>query len=208
MRLSRLRQARLASFVDRTLEVSAFRAFLNESNKVLFWIYGESGLGKSTLLTKLIAESLPPGCLVVELSGSTARQLEPLDLMLSICEQMDRETFFHFYEMVEQSRRQQLLIDLALPGAVSVASEAKFENNEIGTIAGVQIESLNVNIAPTADAAFAQNEVNRITDCFINDLAAYGQTGHALIGIDAAERLPTRCKDWLMKELMPIITAG
>jgi len=81
MHISRLRQTRLASFVDRTEDVACFRTFLSERDKIVFWISGESGLGKSTLLTKLVLETLPPELLVVKLSGSTGRQLEPLDLM-------------------------------------------------------------------------------------------------------------------------------
>lgn len=60
-----------------------------------------------------------------------------------------------------------------------------------------------MNITPNVASRLAGDDLNRITDAFLFDLAkAFSAPG--IISIDAVERLPTRCHDWLMTELIPV----
>lgn len=177
---------------------------MSERDKIVFWISGESGLGKSTLLTKLVLETLPPELLVVELSGSTGRQLEPLDLMRTICSRVDPTAFSRFQNAVSESKENNIVVDVSPSKAVTVGSHANFLNSQVGSISGVHVETLNVNITPTPDSVFAQNEINRITDLFLDDLSNYCRPP-TLICVDAAERLSTRCKSWISQELVPAL---
>jgi hypothetical protein len=204
MRISRLRQSRLASFVDRTEDVAAFKAFLHERDRIVFWVSGESGIGKTTLLTKIVIETLPPGLLVIELSGSTGRQLEPFDLMRTISSQINGIAFSRFRNAVTERKGNNIVVDVAPSTAIAVGSHASFLNSQVGSISGLHVETLNVNITPTPESIFAQNEINRITDLFLEDLSEC-DLRPTLISVDAAERLSTRCKAWICEELVPAL---
>jgi len=200
---SRLRQARLARFVDRGEELSKFQAFIRSEEMTLFWVSGESGLGKSSFLTKLLVEAIPRDLIVVELSGSNARQADPVDLMTSIANQVTSYKFEGFHHALAEAQPDRLRLDIRSTGETVVAAGSEFNQSQIGTIAGTNIENINVNITPNVASRLARDDLSRITDAFMIDLAeAFSTPG--VISIDAAERLPTRCHDWLMTELIPI----
>jgi len=203
MPLSRLRQNRLAIFVDRFAEVEAFRRFLGNDDRTVLWIWADGGVGKTTLLSRLAAEGQATGLRVVELSGAAGRQLEPLDIMLSISGQIGEIQFPEFLDAIKNSPLSaNLNFDFKSEGGVRVASGASLRGNTIDSISGVTIEQVNVSIvAPPISSAHA-SELLRITDCFLRDLAKIGDNDNVVVFFDAEERFSVKSRSWLISELI------
>jgi len=54
--MERVLQKRLAEFVDRDEEMRRFRTMLKSSDKPIMVVWGEAGIGKTSLLARMIHE--------------------------------------------------------------------------------------------------------------------------------------------------------
>jgi hypothetical protein len=134
-------ERRLAGFVDRVSEMERFSEMLDTREKPIMIVWGESGLGKTSLFFRMIHECAERKLRKAEVVWTDTRNHTYLDVMCKIRDDVGVDCFKSFTELVDTSLDTpiELKIDVATNAPINVANDAEFKGTTVRDIAGINM---------------------------------------------------------------------
>src|ERR1700674_2042335 len=180
-------QRRLAAFVDRKDEMARFCEMLERRDKPIMVVWGEAGLGKTSLFFRMMQECAERKLRKAELVWSDTRNHDYLAVMCKIRDNLGADCFQSFSRLVDApaSNQYKLKIDVGITGEVNVGSGMQVENSKVGDMAAAIFKE-NTFVVPMADrAALEKTRMIQLTDEFIRGLGQALQTEPLVVFFDA-----------------------
>ena len=201
----------LAEFVNRESEMARFCDMLDDSSVCVFAVWGGGGVGKSSLMAKMIHEVANRRLQKSEVTWTETRNHDFLAIMRKMRDDFGPQHFARFTDLVNFFTVPQYELKVTLEGAgkISVAEGATIEAGaQIGDIAGVIIKDATLT-EPRSDMQVSTGERRaRLTDAFVEGMAtALGERSSAVF-FDAAEKMTEETEDWVWRELLPAACEG
>jgi len=191
----------LKQFVDRKSELSRFRELLNKNDRILFVVTGESAIGKSAFMARMIHECRESGW---------HRALVPCDLMTNVdyravMRKLKSEIGSNYFEKFDQEDKKlgEPIFQLTIEGDVSVGERAKFTNSTAGDLVGVQ-----VNFPERGLNQWEKERRSTLTYRFIEGLKEVVADNRIVIFFDAVEKMTQDVEEWVMNELIVAAITG
>jgi hypothetical protein len=194
----------LAEFVDREDEMARFVGMLDDATRGLMVVWGEGGVGKSSLQAKMKHELARRQVRKAEIVWTDTYAHDYLAIMRKLRDDLGVEHFKAFTDLVNYFTVPQYNLTINLEGAakVSVLEGAKIEGSTVGDIAGVVIKDLML-VAPRADKEIPEAErLTRLTAVFVPCLAAATAQAPCVVFLDAVEKMTADTERWIWGELL------
>ena len=215
----------LSTFVDRKTELSRFCEMLKSDQKPVMVIWGDDGMGKSSLLARLIHECSAQNVRKAEVFATRDRFNTYLKIMRKVRDDLGVKFFPKFTQLVNF-----FFPDPTVPlppptinvnlsgGAQSVLDRAKIENTTIGgSIANVIVEGDIVirdfgSNDPRRDMNLTQEQQSErmllLTDAFIENLTPLLKDELLVIFFDDIQELTAETNTWLWDEMIRALKSG
>ena len=212
-------EQRLAQLVDREGEIKNFCSMLDDSDwpRPVMVIWGEGGMGKSSLLFRMIHECSLRKITKAEVTWTDIYNHDFLAVMRKIRDDVGADKFSAFTKLVNYFfSDRSIRVDLRVDGAGTVGDGmAVGPNAQIGTMANVVFEKGSVVIkdqmetTPRGDVAI--NDTDRmvqITDQFISDLSAASANSRVVVFLDSTEKATDVTRRWFWSGLLEALNQG
>lgn len=197
---------RLREFVDRDPEVDAFGKILSDDRKLILVISGGRGIGKTSLLARLMHECGQRRARSVGVARSGVEVYDYLAIMRKIREGVGEEKFSAFTDLVNYLTVPDYEPKLVVVsrGSITVAEGLQVSNAQVGDIAGVKIEIKDLNyVAPRNDQRVPEPErIHRLTKQFLSDLATALRQAPLIVFVDDVEEMVGETRKWLWSNLI------
>ena len=197
--------SRIELFVDRDSEMQSFRAFLESDAKPIMLVLGDTGLGKTCLLARMLHECSKRNIHKIEIDTETAWNLGYTEIMCKIRDQVGPEHFQAFMNLLNfYSPPQYNKIPLQNAAKISIAEHAKVGGDvSIGTVIGTQI------ICPSTPPGIPESQrMRELTTVFIKCLQEVTMNDFWVLFIDPIENLTDETKNWIYSELLRPLREG
>jgi hypothetical protein len=200
----------LKRFVDRKDELQRFCQMLETSEQLVLIVTGESGIGKSTFMARLIDECR---------KRNWYRALVPCDLMTnvdyrSVMRKLRSEIGRDYFALFDDADKEvgepefRLKLEGNGGGNISVAEQAKIGGrSSIRDIVGVQL-NVPQEYLDSLDKQREKERRSTLTDLFVECLAEVTQENRLVIFFDAVENMPKDVENWVMDELIVAAVTG
>jgi GTPase SAR1 family protein len=209
-----LERRRLAEFVDRTEEMERFRRMLDSDEKHVMIVWGDAGMGKTSLRLRMVHECAQRKLRKAEVECGGTRTTSYLAIMRKIRDDTGLAYFNPFSDYVNfltdpnYQPKVSLDINVQAPGGITVAQRAEISGANVGDIAGVVIKD-NMLVLPRNDIAVPEEErMMRLTDRFIEGLKTALNDGKLVVFLDAVEKMPPDTTRWLWEEPLLALREG
>lgn len=203
-------RALLEEFVNREQELRRFSQLLEDLEKHIMSVWGDSGIGKSSLLARMIHECAQRRLRKAEVVWTETRPHDYMAIMRKIRDDLGVEAFQRFTDLINflTVPRYDLKISVEGMRGISVAQGAKIEGSQTGDIAGIVVKD-SMFIAPRSDMAVPEAErMARLTDRFVEDLQAYAANQQLVVFFDAIEKMSPDTEKWVWGELLTAVCEG
>lgn len=204
-------ERRLAEFVDREDEMARFQDMLETGDRPVMVIWGDGGVGKSSLIARMTHEVAQRKLRKAEVVWTETRNHDYLAVMRKIRDDVGVDYFKPFTDLANffTVPQYELKIQVEHSGSISVAQGANFEGSTVGDIAGVIVKDA-MFVVPRPDMAVPETErMARLTDRFIEDLAFALKSGPPLmVFFDAVEKMTEDTRKWVWGELLASVRDG
>lgn len=199
-------ERRLAEFVDRTEELETFRGILGPSKERIMAVWGDGGMGKSSLVARMVHECRQRGASKAEVVWTETRKHDFLGIMRTVRDEIATDHFNRFTELVNYFTVPHYELTISVEGNVSVAEGAQFEDVQMGDVAGVVIKDLMIP-GPRGDLAVPAEErqarlTDRFVECFRTVLQERFSQQPLVLFLDAVEKMSTDTRTWVWVELL------
>lgn len=198
-------ERRLAEFVDREDEMRRFCRLLDTRERVVMAVWGDGGVGKSSLLARMIHECAIRGIRRCEITWTDTRNHDYLAVMRKMRDDIGPEHFRAFTDLVNYFTVPQYELKISIEGSgrFAIAQGARISGSRVGDIGGIIIKDLMLT-APRGDMAVPESErMARLTDGFLADLAAVVSDAQPLVVfLDAIEKMTAETERWVWGELL------
>jgi hypothetical protein len=210
---------RLAQLVDREDEIRHFFSMLDDPDwaRPVMFISGEGGMGKSSLLFRMIHECSVRGLRKAEVFWTDIHNHDYLSIMRKIRDDVGAGQFSDFTTLVNRFfTDRSIRFDVKVEAQGSVAEGASFgPDAHIGKIAGVVFEPGAIVIKdemhtrPRGDLEITEaDRVAQMTDQFIKDLDAAAANSRVVVFFDAVEKATEVTHRWLWGGLFESLDQG
>lgn len=201
-------QRRLAEFVDRRSEMTRFSEMLEGNGKRFFAIWGDGGLGKSSLLARMIHEAAQRKLRRAEVTWTNTRNYDYLGVMRKVRDDLGVEAFNPFTDLVNYYTVDHYTLKIDVSGTINVASGLKVENSHVGDIAGVIIKDA-MFVSSRSDQRISETErMIQLTGRFIECLVKISRAEPVLLFFDTTEKMTPQTRDWVWGELFAAMHDG
>lgn len=201
---------RIAEFVDRVEEMKRFCEFLEKRTKPIIYVSGSGGIGKSSLLARMLHECSLRQIMKASVGWTDTHNYDYLALMRRLRDDLGAEHFTSFTSLVNAYYDENVKVDLSVSasGNISVAAGAQITNATVGAIAGVVIRDC-MFIIPRRDLGVSENErMFRLTEAFLSDLRMLAESKPIVLFFDAVEKMATETNAWMWGALMTPVRDG
>ena len=210
--MSTVLEGRLAEFVDRTDEMRLFVDILEFGEPPVLVVRGGGGLGKSSLLARMIHECAVRGLPRAEVVWTETRNHNYLDIMRRIRDDVGPRHFNAFTDLVNYYTVPEYRLVVSVEGTINVAQGASFVESTTGDIAGVIIKDSMISI-PRPDLAVPEDEKRaRLTDTFIAGFGDVLETtppeAPLVVFFDAVEKMTDETRAWVWGEFVRALSDG
>lgn len=204
------RERQLALFVDRSDEMERFKKVLDTDVKPIMVVKAEAGMGKTSLLMRMVHECALRGLLKAEVVWSDTDVLDYMSVMRKLRDALGVEHFATFTDLInyytDDNYQPRLEININLQGNVQVAGGAQISGSTVGDIAGVVLRDNNFTI-PRQDIP-VPDEVRkeRLTERFLQGLESLSAQQQLVLFFNATERMSELTQQWLWGQfLKPVV---
>lgn len=202
--MSTLLERRLAEFVDREDEMRRFVAMLETGHKNIMVVSGDSGLGKSSLLARMMHECGLRKLRKAEVVWTDTRPHDYVALMRKIRDDLEVGAFAAFTDLVNFFTKNNYELTIKVEGAagIGVGQGARITGSTVGDMAGIVVKDFMINV-PRSDMDVSEAErMARLTDRFVGDLKAFLARERVVLFFDAIEKMTADTEKWLWGELL------
>ena len=198
----------LKEFVDRESEMDRFEQLLDDATRRVMVVWGDGGIGKSSLLAKMIHEVAQRRITKAELVWTDARNHDYLAVMRKIRDDLGLAAFGSFTDLANYFTvpEYKLTVQVTGGGAISVGEGLVVDrNSHTGDIAGVMIKDLMLT-DPRRDKETPELErKTRLTDAFLPCLFASAHARPCVIFLDAVEKMSQDTEVWLWQDFLTTV---
>jgi hypothetical protein len=204
-----VRESRLKEFVDRRAELGSFCEMLKSGDPPVLLISGRSGIGKSSLLARLVDECASQGVIGVEIDCRNPRLGNYQQIMIAAAKRLGLEHFRHFVNLVNHFSDPRQKLEVSVPanvnihGAVSVGTV-----NPGAAVIGVLIEQATISISGQESSIPEAERIAPLTDRFLEDLEPLLAKNPIVFFFDQLESATTETRKWIWEELFRPIRGG
>lgn len=204
-------ERRLAEFVDREEEMDRFCEMLDTGEKPIMVVWGDGGVGKSSLMARMIHEVAQRKMRKAEVTWTETRNYDYLAIMRKMRDDIGVNYFESFTDLVNffTVPQYELKIQVDHAASIAVAKGAQIETSTVGDIAGIVIKD-SMLVVPRSDMAVPETErMARLTDRFLEDLTVALESGPPLtVFFDAIEKMTEDTQKWVWGELLQSLRDG
>lgn len=206
-------ERRLREFVDRDQELAAFVRMLDCDERPIMVVWGEAGMGKTSLLMRIIHECAVRTMRRAEIVWKDTSPHDYLAVMRKIRDDVGPEHFPAFTDLVnfyhEAGYQPKLQITLALQGgSVSVADGLSATGSTIGDVAAVIIKDSMFQV-PRMDLSVPESERrSRLTQRFLQDLKGALAKEPLVVLLDTVEKMSSDTEKWIWEEILDAVRRG
>jgi len=200
----------LDEFVDREAELARFLEMLSAEGPGIMVVWGDGGVGKSTLLSRITHEIAQRDGQKSEVVWTETRNHDYLAVMRKIRDDVGVEWFVPFTDLVNYFTVPQYKLNVSVEGGakISVGQGMDITRSQTGDIAGVLIKDVMLTEA-RADMHISQTErVSRLTDSFLKCLASAVANEPLVVLFDAFEKMSEETETWVWQELLTAVRDG
>jgi hypothetical protein len=203
-------EIRLSEFVDREDEMRRFCAMLDFGKKPVMFISGDGGLGKSSLIARMIHECANRKLRKSEIVWTETQNHDYLGIMRKMRDDIGPQYFHAFTTVVNQLTDPNIRITLAAEtGNIRVAEGMSAENVKIGDIAGLIVKDAMFVVAKGDNTIPESERMIPITRAFLeNARNAAERLGPIIVFLDATDKMAQETRGWVMGELLGAVRAG
>ncbi|HVM83258.1 MAG TPA: hypothetical protein VMW18_05165 [Candidatus Binatia bacterium] len=194
--------ALLAEFVNREDEVKAFIRLLEDGTRTVLAVWGEGGVGKTSLQAKMKHELALRSLRKAEIAWNDTYNYDYLAIMRKLRDDCGVDHFKSFTDLVNYFTVPEYNLNINLQGGVNVLQDAKLENTQVRDITGIVIKDLMLDKPRTDKDVPEAERVMRLTDAFIPGLAAATAGAPFVIFMDAAEKMADKTRSWIWDGLL------
>jgi GTPase SAR1 family protein len=217
-----LLERRLAEFVDREEEMRLFCDALETGRKSILVVWGDSGLGKSSLLAKMIHECAQRRMVKAEVTWTDTRPYDYLGVMRKIRDDVlsslpgtpqnsdSIHPFNRFTDLVNYFtvEHYELVVRVEGVSSINVANQATIQGSTTGDIGGIIVKDVMLNSARSDMAVPEAERMARLTDRFLEDLKRVGERERLVVFFDAIEKISLDTAKWIWGELLCAVRDG
>jgi hypothetical protein len=197
-------------FVDRESEMRRFCGLLDSPTKHIMLVWGDNGIGKTSLLARMIHECASRHLAKSEVVWTDTRPYNYMDIMRQLRDDLGVDAFNAFTDRINFYTKDHYELKIVVQGSVEVGKQASISNGANVENIGVQV---NVNdlmsSAPRTDMAVPESErMARLTDQFVQDFRALQKDKLVVVFFDAVEKMSSETEKWLWSELLKAACDG
>jgi len=204
-------ERRLAEFVNRDDEIRAFCNILEAGDPLILALWGGGGLGKSSLLARMIHECALRRLRKAEVIWTDTRNHDYLAIMRKIRDDVGPSFFNKFTGLINYFTVPQYKLNIKVDNvqSIEVAKNAQIEGSTVGDIAGVIIKD-SMLVIPRSDMAVPEPErLARLTDSFVECFTVALSSGPPLVVFfDSVEKMTQDTRKWVWSELLGGVRDG
>ncbi|WP_418317185.1 hypothetical protein [Piscinibacter sakaiensis] len=214
-RFDRVRRQRreqlLTQFVDRSAEMALFQQVLDTDELPVMVVTAESGMGKSSLLMRMVHECALRHLPKAEVEWSSVHVLDELSVLRSLRDALGVDSFAAFTDLAnyytDLSYTPRLEINVNLVGGnLQVAGGASISNSSIGDVAGVVLRDNNFMVQRSDLAVPDEVRRQQLTKRFLEGLAQLSASQLVVLFFNATEKMSDATHQWLWgRFLRPIV---
>jgi hypothetical protein len=220
-RSRRLRREKLlAEFVDRSTEMALFERVLDNADQPVMAVTAASGMGKSSLLMRMVHECAQRAVLKAEVEWSATGVMDYLTVLRHLRDALQAgagpdgpSAFSAFTDLVsyytQDNYTPRLDINVNLQGgSVQVAGGASISGSTVGDIAAVVLRDNNITVQRADLAVSDEVRRARLTERFQQGLAQLSATRPVVLFFNTNEKLTDVTHDWLWDLLLKPVLSG
>lgn len=204
-------ERRLAEFVDRTTDMERFGDVLGTHDKPVMAVWADGGMGKSSLMARMIHECSLRQLRKVEIAYSKRTKPGYLDVMRKCRDDLGAPRFSAFTELVNYYTVQEYKLTIGIDGNVIVGNNMTIgAGGQVGNITGVVVnvsedlvrDQMRAQGARTDLNVSSEEQTRRLTDSFLQHLKVVASDGLIVVFIDGAENMLAETEEWLWESLI------
>lgn len=202
-----LRERLLAEFVDRSTEMALFGQVLDSIEWPIMVVSAEAGMGKSSLLMRMVHECAVRGVLKVELDWSGSAVLDEMSVLRKLRDNLSANYFSAFTDLInyytDDSYTPRLDINVNLRGGnIEVAGGAQIGGSSVRDIAGLVLhDNMIVFQRPDIPVPFELRR-EQLTERFLSGLKALSAERQVVLFFNAIEKMSDATRQWLWEQLL------
>ena len=210
---ARRRERRLAQFVDRSAEMALFGQVLDTDTLPVMVVTAESGMGKTSLMTRMVHECALRKLLNAELEWGSLEVLDYMLVMRKLRDALGVEHFIAFTDLInyytDDGYQPRLDININLQGSsIQVAGGAQISGSTIGDIAGVVLRDNNFSVQRSDIAVPDEVRRERLTERFLQGLTDLSAEQKVVLFFNATEKMSDLTHQWLWEQLLKPVVDG
>lgn len=205
-------ERRLSEFVNRDNELRRFCEMMESDSKFIMVVWGEIGMGKSSLLARMIHECAQRKLRKAEFVSKDTRSNDYMAIMRKIRDDVGVDFFKPFTDLInfytKEGYQPKIELNVTVAGSIKVAENAQIEGSTVGDISAVVIKDNMISV-PRSDMAVPEAEYKaKLTDRFIECLSMAVKDGLLVVFFDAAEKMSLDTEKWIWEELFNAVRDG
>jgi hypothetical protein len=201
-------ERRLAAFVDRVKEMTRFCEMLETREKLIMTVWGEAGLGKTSLFFRMVHECAVRKLRKAEVVWTDTRNHDYLAVMSKIRDDVGLEPFQRFTDLAETpfSAPIELNINAGNAAHIDVAHGIKVQDSTVGDIAFFKASQI---VLPVSDMAnIEKRRMIQLAELFLEGLSKAVESEPVVIFFDAIEKMSAETYNWIRDELLQAVLDG
>ena len=199
-------ERRLHEFVDRKAELQDFCRMLEDGERPILVISGDSGIGKTSLLARFAHECALRRLTRVEIDCSSLRYSTYLAIMRKVRDDLGVDHFKALTDLINYFTVPEYRLQL---GGVTVSQEigSVAAGAEVN-VAGVSIRDAMI-VLPRQDLSVSEEDrLTKLTDRFLADLERLVLTTPVVFFFDHLDKATSETRRWIWGELLATMTSG
>jgi hypothetical protein len=202
----RVIERRLAEFVDRDDEMRQFQSVLDSDRTPVMMVWGATGIGKTSLLLRMVHECALRKVRKAEIVWSDTRPHDYMAVMRKIRDDLGVEPFKAFTDLInfftDAEYHPKLQVNVNVQGEIAVGAGMQVAQASVGDVAGVVIKDSMFVVQRTDLAIPAEARREQLTARFLEGLGAFSQSSQVVVFLDAVEKMSEVTYKWFWEQVV------
>jgi hypothetical protein len=214
--VSRVIARRLAEFVDRAAEMSLYSEVLDYDKYQIMMVNGGSGMGKTSLLLRMMHESAQRKLRKAEVTWTDTLVYDYMAVLRKLRDDLGLEYFGAFTDLINYYTDEKyqpcidvrFKVDLGQQSRLNVAQGVQITESTVGDIAGVVIRDSMILVQRPDLLVPLESRREQLTHRFLAGLQTLSKNERTVIFFDSFEKASEATERWVWEQLLPPLRDG